>query len=1155
VATKTLYLKPATASGSPFFGGVADETAPGANAASNGWTVAKGATSVPHWKSRLGVASAVASGAGSATDQISGTSAPTKGTSNTISAAGDSFVAGPYTGVFAAAAWTFNFRMIATVVSGQQGRVRFRVWKSANADGTSATELTAGVQQASIISVTTTVANSTFSWSPGALTFNNEYLFIQVEWLVTTASGSNTGNVLFNQVTTTANTPTVVTPDFVPPVNAIVSQTLGNLAQAAAATVVDPRTATRVMNAATPTFPSWTFTRSGTGATHFNSSGVLTVSTANTPRITYKYNGSTWVLAGMLYEPASTNYQNGLFAGSNVNFDGGVTGIDGTTTTNEFTPNTTNGFHGFAISSTFTGVRASFSIVVNSDYSQNLFRESLSTGDGAGWNLSPGGTVFTGVTSGHGTSNGTIENLGNGFFRCSCLVTLASSGAIGGAVYAGDGGYTGGDPNGYAWVGDSIKKHNYERWQIEDTDAPTSIIVGTSRSADSATWTLRSDTTAIQLTFDNDTKQIIDGLTGGASYTLTTSLNRYTIKYIDELGGAAASAVVSQTLGALTQALTGTVSAAAIVAAQSLGGLGQTATAAVRLAAAASQTFGALTQTLTATARDTAAVAQTLAAIQQTATALATVAAAVSQSLGNLGQAAAGTAIDTAAVSQALGALGQAAAGGVLDQATVNQTLGALQQAAAMQHTPATAVYAGVLGALGQAATAAAALAATTSQSLGNLGQAATAAARLAAVVNQTFGTLGQAATATAPVAAVVNQSLGALQQAATAAARVAATVAQTLPALTQATTGGPVDQATVAQTLGPLAQVVTAAVTAAASVAQTLGALQQTATVTTGAASVTAVVNQTLGSIGQVATAAVIATAAISQALGALGQAFTATARDTATAAQQLGNLTQTAAATASLAATVAQSLGQLVQSVSGAAIDSAVTAQTFGQLVQSAAAAATDTATVAQTLPALQQVVFSSQQAHAVVDQTLGALQQVAAGKAIDTATAAQALAGLVQVITGTAIDAATVTQALGGLGQIATAVHVSGASVDQTLPSLSQVATARGTVTATVAQVLGALAQIATATTDQSAHAAVDQILGALQQVATARVPNSAAAHQILGALIQVATGRQARIPHTYIKGSLAGLLKSSGSFASTPHIRGSLVGTRHIKGQLN
>src|SRR4029077_16535552 len=78
-------------------------------------------------------------------------------------------VSAPFSGVFANTAWTITFAVRATTASSQAGRIRLRVFKSANASGASATELTAATQVGTTSSALSTSADvtSVVTWSPG----------------------------------------------------------------------------------------------------------------------------------------------------------------------------------------------------------------------------------------------------------------------------------------------------------------------------------------------------------------------------------------------------------------------------------------------------------------------------------------------------------------------------------------------------------------------------------------------------------------------------------------------------------------------------------------------------------------------------------------------------------------------------------------------------------------------------------------------------------------------------------------------------------------------------------------------------------------------------------------------------------------------------
>jgi hypothetical protein len=134
--------------------------------------------------------------------QASGTfSATAKPASLITSAAANAFkTPSPLTGDFANAAWTFTFALRCSVSSSQRGRMRMRVFKSKNADGSSATELTSSTQIGTTVAAalsTSADQTSVVTWSPGAvITLDNEYLFFVIAWEVTTAGGSNTADVL-----------------------------------------------------------------------------------------------------------------------------------------------------------------------------------------------------------------------------------------------------------------------------------------------------------------------------------------------------------------------------------------------------------------------------------------------------------------------------------------------------------------------------------------------------------------------------------------------------------------------------------------------------------------------------------------------------------------------------------------------------------------------------------------------------------------------------------------------------------------------------------------------------------------------------------------------------------------------------------------------
>ena len=104
-------------------------------------------------------------------------------------------------GTFANTNWTLAFRVRAvTTASSQTGAVKVRIWKSTNADGSGATQLTSAVQTGTTTAALSTSASatSTVTWAPGGtVTLINEYLWVQCEWNIVAASGSNSGDADF----------------------------------------------------------------------------------------------------------------------------------------------------------------------------------------------------------------------------------------------------------------------------------------------------------------------------------------------------------------------------------------------------------------------------------------------------------------------------------------------------------------------------------------------------------------------------------------------------------------------------------------------------------------------------------------------------------------------------------------------------------------------------------------------------------------------------------------------------------------------------------------------------------------------------------------------------------------------------------------------
>ena len=195
-------------------------------------------------------------------------------------------------------------------------------------------------------------------------------------------------------------------------------------------------------------------------ATYFDSTGTLQYAAANTARTNYTYNGSSWVSAGTLTEPAATNlitYSNSLSAGDNGSVvANAATAPDGTLTAYQFVENTANGAHDISSNSVSVsnGVTISGSMFVKAGARTWA---AVLVYNGANWvggyvNLSTGAA---GSQSSPAPTSMTITPL-NGWYLVSITTTMAatSNAAVRAYTATGNNGdsYTGDGASGlYAW--------------------------------------------------------------------------------------------------------------------------------------------------------------------------------------------------------------------------------------------------------------------------------------------------------------------------------------------------------------------------------------------------------------------------------------------------------------------------------------------------------------------------------------------------------------------------------------------------------------------------------------------------------------------------------------------------------------------------------
>jgi hypothetical protein len=125
-----------------------------------------------------------------------------------------------YTGTFGAGVpWFFDFKVRTTTAVGHAGAIVMRLLRSANANGSGATEITSGQQVCNTTAAqSSTTQDYLSSATPtfGAITLSNEYLFIQIAWKRVTAASMTTADVVFRTGTNTPSGTVIESSNFVP---------------------------------------------------------------------------------------------------------------------------------------------------------------------------------------------------------------------------------------------------------------------------------------------------------------------------------------------------------------------------------------------------------------------------------------------------------------------------------------------------------------------------------------------------------------------------------------------------------------------------------------------------------------------------------------------------------------------------------------------------------------------------------------------------------------------------------------------------------------------------------------------------------------------------------------------------------------------------
>lgn len=212
MATKTLYLKNALAGTSIHMSLQDGGSAPTTATTGTGWIVGKVA---PTTYALMDSQTERASSVQLATVQPDATSGPDGVT------LGDCWrTENKIAGSFASANWAFHFPVIGVTRSTgtQDGVIRFRMWKSANEDGSSPIEIGTVQDTASgYVDLSNSAAQdcALTTYNPGAFSLADEYLFIQTA-VKNTGAGDNNGSDVLHRVGSTAY---ITTSDFTASIN------------------------------------------------------------------------------------------------------------------------------------------------------------------------------------------------------------------------------------------------------------------------------------------------------------------------------------------------------------------------------------------------------------------------------------------------------------------------------------------------------------------------------------------------------------------------------------------------------------------------------------------------------------------------------------------------------------------------------------------------------------------------------------------------------------------------------------------------------------------------------------------------------------------------------------------------------------------------
>ena len=205
----------------------------------------------------------------------------------------------------------------------------------------------------------------------------------------------------------------------------------------------------------------------------------------NVPRLTYQNGGGG--CPSLLLEKQSTNLTTYSEDFANANWvatDASVTtnaiiSPDGTQNADKLNTNTTNNYHRIVANAQATATTAhTMSIFAKKGEYKYIGIAENNNDVGYGVFDLNAGTV---LTSGSGATNVTIQNMGNGWYRCQLTFTAGAYSRF--DIYAINDSYTSGNPAAYSFVGSSSNGLYIWGAQLEAGSYPTSYIPTTSSSA------------------------------------------------------------------------------------------------------------------------------------------------------------------------------------------------------------------------------------------------------------------------------------------------------------------------------------------------------------------------------------------------------------------------------------------------------------------------------------------------------------------------------------------------------------------------------------------------------------------------------------------------------------------------------------------------